>query len=570
MKYLLFNIKAEQPLLLTSLQGDPNSSVSFPYIPGSVIRGAFITKYCQKHYAGGKLKLEDSDARRLFFNGSTHFLHAYPLVENKRSLPIPRCLTYEKQSDWIDNARDVFDRSVTTPPDTVLKTFTDGFLAYGTSQSLLRFYSVEKLVHIHNQRDRPHGRGFEGQGALFRYEAIAPDHVFQAVIICDTDSDADVLKDLICVHEDNVGDIDVWLPQQAWLGGSRSAGYGAVIFDNGSIISTWAEAGIRLDKRFSFQQVLDNQEDSEDEDEESTVQQIESDTSVSKLILLLTSDLFLSSGINDQYPYFNFIRHLSKLLKVNVRLDEELSFIGTNKQGGFNRTWGLPLPQQTAFTAGSIFALHLDPGVPLSSLTLLETRGLGERRAEGFGRVVCNWLPGTATFKVLRVQHIPFSATVPTLQSEQSKRIAKMMASRMLIQRLEMQLIKLVQDNPLSGTVSNTQLSRLRIIARRAAAKKDISLIQKLLINLPSNARHQFETARINNQSLYHWLAARVQNPELDWGDPKLQVLVAGETAGVSHELATRYTLRLIMAIARLTTKRLNRSYSENDKRSTQ
>ena len=33
---------AEQPLLLTSLQGDPNSSVSFSYIPGSVVRGALI------------------------------------------------------------------------------------------------------------------------------------------------------------------------------------------------------------------------------------------------------------------------------------------------------------------------------------------------------------------------------------------------------------------------------------------------------------------------------------------------------------------------------------------------
>ena len=42
MKAITYTITLEQPVLVTSLDGDPNSGVAFDYIPGSVIRGMII------------------------------------------------------------------------------------------------------------------------------------------------------------------------------------------------------------------------------------------------------------------------------------------------------------------------------------------------------------------------------------------------------------------------------------------------------------------------------------------------------------------------------------------------
>ena len=45
MKAITFSLTTQQPLLATSFQGDPNSDVSYSYIPGSMIRGAVIGRY---------------------------------------------------------------------------------------------------------------------------------------------------------------------------------------------------------------------------------------------------------------------------------------------------------------------------------------------------------------------------------------------------------------------------------------------------------------------------------------------------------------------------------------------
>ena len=55
--------------------------------------------------------------------------------------------------------------------------------------------------------------------------------------------------------------------------------------------------------------------------------------------------------------------------------------------GGFNRTWGLELPQAMAVRGGSVLVLRARQPIALADLLAVERAGLGERRAEGFGRV---------------------------------------------------------------------------------------------------------------------------------------------------------------------------------------
>jgi CRISPR-associated protein Csx10 len=49
MKAITFLLHTQQPILATSLQGDPNSDVSHDYILGSMIRGALIGRYLRQN-----------------------------------------------------------------------------------------------------------------------------------------------------------------------------------------------------------------------------------------------------------------------------------------------------------------------------------------------------------------------------------------------------------------------------------------------------------------------------------------------------------------------------------------
>lgn len=86
MKVITYHINLLEPVLVTSLSGDPNSAKAFDYLPGSVLRGAIIAQIYGKRES---LSLEDPTIKRLFFNGSTRYLNGYLLYKNQRTLPVP-------------------------------------------------------------------------------------------------------------------------------------------------------------------------------------------------------------------------------------------------------------------------------------------------------------------------------------------------------------------------------------------------------------------------------------------------------------------------------------------------
>ena len=42
---LTFTLELKEPLLMTAIEGDPNSAVSLPFVPGSALRGALAGRY---------------------------------------------------------------------------------------------------------------------------------------------------------------------------------------------------------------------------------------------------------------------------------------------------------------------------------------------------------------------------------------------------------------------------------------------------------------------------------------------------------------------------------------------
>jgi CRISPR-associated protein Csx10 len=565
-KAIIFSLHTQQPLLATSFQGDPNSDISYSFIPGSMIRGAIIVRYMKQRQLS-ELDLNNDEVKRLFFDAnSTCYLNAYLLSQQgKRTLPVPHSW-YKHKDDELPTKSEasgsmlVYDRaqkyeiSEEVEPQKLEKFF------WTIEDDSVVLYSLSRLINIHNQRDRKKGRStqikldpktnqLKGEGEIFRYEAINAGQKFQAVILCSNETDAKIIEKILYpnTYSDKVreeltsGTGEIEKLQSLWLGGSQSAGYGYTTIEDLKQDDSWNEIGILASKR----------------------------TGKDNFIVTLISDLIL----RDEWGQYTVIppsqthqipapltREIEKFL--NVELTPELSYASSYLVGGFNRKWGLPLPQVPALTAGSVFVFK-SIDITVEQIQELENQGIGERRVEGFGRIAINWLD-ESSFWVTQPDNSKQS-NKPILEIDVSRNLAGQMADRLLQQKLEQTLQKEIGYLNIQGEISNSQLSRLHLIARQALSTGDCNLVISLLDNLPANAKGQFEKSFINNNSLQKQLEDWLKKPGSWIKNPQeLTVTIADIERSITDEVAKenklvdKYTLRLIMAVAKKAIKERN------------
>lgn len=518
MKAITYRIFLEQPLLATQILGDPNSSVSFTYIAGSQMRGMLIHRYREAHNLAEAQVAHNPDCRRLFFNGSTRFLHAYPLADGAlRTLPTPRALLKRKndESSTVYNAaHEEFDRQDAEAGDT-LKPAGKPFCIVN-DDTLMLHEPQPNHVAVHVMRERAKGRAIDGQGAVFQYDALAAGQWFGGVILLDQDTDTVTLRGL--------------LPGIAWLGRSRSAGYGKVQIELGPEHNdTWREIG-------------------------GTPPACAAGTS---LTMTLLSDTILR-GTEGQPALMLDAATLSAYLGVPVTtVDGAHSFSAVAPQGGFNRTWCLPLAQSYALAAGSTVVFTPTQALDARMVRRLEQQGIGERRNEGFGRVAFNWVD---TVELTRSEGVPYStSTARQPLSDAGRTIARDMARRLLERRLDEEIARFVRDqvsdkgDVTKSMPANSQLGRVRVLLRRAVREqRPLVAVYTDLVDFKDAGKSQFEQARIMNTSLWDWLSglliepptrdvwSMIQLSEAQW--PK----VAGERVLHDTTLTRSVTLRLI------------------------
>lgn len=549
MHVVTFMLTTCEPLLLSSLQGDPNSSVSFHYIPGSVIRGALIGRYLQNLSPNKQVDLlEDPHSSRLFFSGETRFLNGYmgqPVsgdgrTDLVRSLPLPQSLRQEKRRQLVDGG---WDSSASGYMDSQHHSFgsQDGQTALTRRQhkaisELFGWIDAKGRVHIspatttiltiHTARHRTAGRANPQYGAVFRYEALAIGQVFAAAILCQSDDDASSIKALL-------------EPDLIWLGRSRSAGYG--------------KTRINMIKTIDISQ-MDDQTPAV-WDETGWIQQQDSQQHT----ITLLSDLIVRDECGQ---YSGDIQ--AWLDTYELTLIPELSTVHTTLMGGFNRTWGLPLPQVQALGQGSTLVVSGD----VSRLRTMINAGVGERRAEGFGRFAIDWQPQSDA--VGRITLATKQAPLPTDQaqpaaddpSDPSKLLSmadptsRLVATRILRQRFERYLPELAQRHTITGEISPTQLARLWLVARNSIPNQHFNDIKDLVNGLPANAKRQFRRARVGSSSLYDWLIKlNEKQSSITWSITPLLI----DDQSIVENLTIEYTLRLLMTIAKYARKHQQR-----------
>lgn len=521
---ITFTINLIQPLLASALEGDPNSGTSFPYVPGSVIRGTIIDQYLA-HQPAVDLA-DDTDARRYFFSGQTRYLNAY-LLDNtqkaNRTLPTP--LSWIKDKNSADNYS-VVDKAHPdfVSPDSLAqfeqpKPVESAF--YSSAEAGVTTYKPLKSIKVHNQRDRRAGRATDAAGAIFRYEALATGQRFGGVILCESAADADVIESL--------------LAEVTHMGGSRQAGYGQV-------------------------EILDIQRP--DPWQEAATQAVGAGAT---LTVTLLSDLIVR---DEQGQYTDVLP--APVLATAVGLPPETirlrqAFKRAALVAGFNRKWGLPLPQTPAIQAGSVFIFVTDQALAQNDLATLVANGLGERRAEGFGRIAVNgWVYTQPQFQLATTEEQERPKTELLQLSKESLRLARLMTRRHRQRTLERQLAQAINEIQLRKPPKKSQLGGLRVVLRTALAEQKTTTALDYLKKMRPAGRRQFEQARMvrARQNLYDWLEAQLETPSGVWellsyqpsdhNPLKLDQTTVDDT---DEQLAVTYTLRLLDGVLAKATK---------------
>ncbi len=611
MHSLTIHLHLQSPLLNSQLGGgDPNSSVGFHSVSGSTLRGAIISRYL----AGRSEDAADPCFQRLFLNGSVRYLNGYPLATTgQRTLPVP--LSWQRQKDVeTDLAHDwAICQPGTGKGGAEQEASTGGAAMQSTDADVVANANVETdieadtdrawksvgeksfcdlqagqaevikptmQVNIHiarEDRQRPTADG----AAIFRYDALAAGQCFASMIVADDAVDLEKIKSLL---PDGIR-----LP----LGGSRSAGYG------------WVTVHYPKGK--------ENQPFTEPQTEWYAPRLDTIPSAPRQLIVTLLSDALIQDPETGAY-----CADLKPVLGVAAKQ----RFVRLHKVGGFNRKWNLPLPQAEAISAGSVFVYEYNDDKCTEEhrderrdehqslwkrVGELVEQGIGNRRAEGFGRIAVNWQQSAEIQLTEQGEKKDENADVgekvqAARQSRpeivQSQALTEQIVKRLLRAQLDRLLLQAINTYTINRRgMRNAQLSRIRVVARhalephhleKAVADKRIHGLADFLIQLKKSARDQLERARIrqlleskhdkqeqssanptnvngqertSEEPYYDWLTQLAVVPDTVW--TMLQVPDQRPTLGqidaqLTAELAVEYAVRLIDGTAQLASREEN------------
>lgn len=518
MNVVAYRMTLFEPLLATRLEGEPNSSVSFPFVPGSQVRGAVVAAFLQSRQLS-TLDAGQEDPQRLFFDGRTRYLNVYPLTEQRvRCLPTPLSWFAAK-----GQSSPVFDFALEARSE-IDGTPTQFYPLAGDKRPFchldgdeVSFLQPDRQVNVHTSRDRRKGRASDKSGAVFQYDALAAGMQLCGFVLTEKEADAKMIASL--------------LQQVTTLGRSGNSGYGRVEIevDPGPISGqSWREVG-------------------------GIVGGISAGT---PFLVTLLSDAIVRDPQTGQHTA-DLVPALQEMLAVELHhvplnSPEQRGARRVQEVGAFNRTWGLPITQAQALAGGSVFVLVSSRAISSDRLQDLEWRGVGERRAEGFGRLVFQWQSEPELETVEPPKQLS-SEKAPEVHGT-AESLARRMVARLLRRDLDAALQMRINALEMDPRPHTSQIGRFRVIAREALATGNAERLVHYLQDVDKRrlVREQFQRARVAGMRLDRWLDERLQDPGSVWRQLGTTGAVRrlGQNVSCSVDddpaLALEYTIRLI------------------------
>ncbi len=484
-RYLDYRLTLESPAIVSVISGDPNSVTTLPYIPGSAVRGAVAAALGDP----GTDKEKRAVFESLVLGDRMRYLNAYPVHEGYRCLPIPVSLRREKRDGSTGGVTlRVHDVSFYRDdwPEKVLTHVAEPFITLGKAR--LTRVQPRMNARIHHQRDREKGRAWKdvkdgretAHGAVFALESLDAGQVFSGVVQLRGESDADLAR-----LEDRIKGL---VGDRILVGRSRRAGYG------GMARLEWMEQRRR---------------------EVEGVGVLMTDIEAGREFRVMTT----SAGII-RHPDTGQIDPAAAAPQLRAALGGRAECVATRWTfetiGGFNRKWRLETPQVQAVAPGSVFVFAAMAEIPVSDCLAVEHTGMGERRNEGFGRLLFLGAP-TETLAIYPPGDRaagPVGAPPPDLVRTIEARILLTQARRK-IEEAAAEFAEKVQaaETPLP---SNSLIGRLRTPLRKGEGQ-GLNVLGDWLggdetTRLKTPAMGQLDRCRVEKggPSLCHWLRETV------------------------------------------------------------
>ena len=436
MKSIKYRITNLAPILITNKTGDLNMVATKDYISGNNILGALATNYINtKLKNNGNKPHDDVNFFNWFLSGQVVFTNAYKVEINKDSenisFPIPFSIQRMKK-----NEKEIKDLLLIEPPE---QTKTIGGFGYfskeDNGQNLINKVEIKKSFSPHQEYD-PVTRTTK-KSIFFNYESITPGQTFEGFIIGEEN-----FLDSIVNNFKNLTEI--------FIGKSKNTQYGRVKFE------------IEKNTYEFISEVPNYRFNSND----------------NKISLTFLSDViifneygFPTSDFNDLVKYFDS--------KIPEFKSVEKSFLRTGTIENYVSVWNLRKPSETCFLAGSSFIIVLkNVDVDENELMKLQSQGIGERKNEGYGRIVFS------------LQHIPEynkkdkSKTIEVEKPEvEIPDDTKKRATVILKNHLKMKIATqaLYKDNITFSKITSSQIGRLESFINSSDTKEDFQAKLDLL-----------------------------------------------------------------------------------------
>lgn len=333
--YLSYDIEAIENIKFSKPNSEINYEESLSYIPGTSLRGAYIYEFIKENNIED-INIEPYKSKLLL--GDINFLNAYPINENKRSFPLPKCFLAKKED--MRNQKDSLDLKIVNglkenELDIGYKKMRISEFVIDIDKENLKKVNIEKENNLHINKK-------EETNLLFRYEYISKGQKFRAVVKI-KENEIEEFKNLMT---------DKYL----YLGGSKGSGYGRCFISN-----------IKEIKK-------------EIEIEKENIKDIEK-----SFYILADSDIVYRNK-KGRYSTELDSEYIGEALGVEgLKLVD--SSIGTVNITNFNNKWNCNTANIIGIEKGSIFKYEIENKIEKEKFEKLMDFGIGERKIDGFGRI---------------------------------------------------------------------------------------------------------------------------------------------------------------------------------------
>lgn len=467
MQKLTYRITTLAPLLLSTISGDPNMVAAKEYIPGTILLGLAAGRYIRKYIKNGKAH-EDETFKQLFLQSKIIFSNAYiaTYAENGKKLianyPLPVSIRYEKDNE--NEIHDLlFEMGVEVPTKAI---GSYGRLSFDGSKNSVEKQNVSKSLNFHHQRDPQTGSSKEG--LIFNYEAIDPDQVFVGEISCDSENSKNLEKIKALFSGENI----------FYIGRSRNSQYGKIKFE-------WIEPA----------QIIHPCSD------DSLARKNETGQTV--MTMLAPAIIYNAHGFSEVSEE-NLKRHLSNIFKTGFEITK--SFFRTTEIENFVSVWGLPRPSETVFAAGSCFLLSGIKEEDRKKLYEIQVKGIGERRAEGFGRVIFDW-QNSEIQDYIKIDSISPPQSILIAASKILKTIIKREIEKAIE---EMALLEADEFTPKKADRFSRELPSKSLISRIEAMSQNMEenkFVDTIKDGLMDTAKRKLEKCLNNKENLIEFIS---------------------------------------------------------------